>query len=173
MPTSRQPHDPFTDAPLRPTTSNATSLAANPSVRAQASQQSLRSNASAASTRSREQRPLFAPSLSRRPTGRATPRIEDEVLVDTDSDIDAASQRRRQVKGGRHGSPESKHGRLKGKHNDEPDFVNRQPDGSYLLGVMGSCDSTAIPQVTVPKTTEEQEQAGECRFQHLYRMFLC
>lgn len=150
----RQPHDPFTDAPLRPTSSNATSL------RAQNSQHSLRSNNSTASAPSRPQRDLFAPSRSRRPTSRATPRVEDEVLADSDSEPDLAAQRQRQMRRIRHGSPEGKHSRLKVKQEDEHDFVNRRADGSYLLGVAGFGDTVAVPQMTVPKTEEEMEQAG-------------
>ena len=159
MPSSRQPHDPFTDAPLRPTTSNATSLGTQSPLRDQTSQHSLRSNASAASARPRQQRDLFAPSLSRRPTSRATPRVEDEVLADSDSENDLAT-RQRQLRRIRHGSPEGKHSRLKTKQDEEQDFVNRQADGSYLLGVAGFGETVAVPQMTVPKTEEELDQAG-------------
>ena len=160
MPASRHPQDPFTDAPLRPTTSNATSLAANPSLRNQTSQHSLRSNASTASSRTRQQRDLFAPSLSRRPTSRATPRVEDEVLADSDSEQDLALQRQRQLRRTRLGSPEGKHSRLKPKQDEEQDFVNRRSDGSYLLGVTGFGESVAVPQMSFSKTEEELDQAG-------------
>lgn len=120
MPPNRAQHDPFT------TTSNA----AGPS---------LRTNASAASTRTRQQ--LFAPSLSRRPTSRTTPRVDDDVLPDSDSEQEnaTAQRQRRQVRRIRHGSPEGRHGRTKPKQQpqaqiEELDIVNRQPDGSYLLG---------------------------------------
>ena len=159
MPPSRQ-NDPFTDAPLRPTTSNATSLAPNPSLRTQTSQHSLRSNASTASTRTRQPRDLFAPSLSRRPTGRTTPRVEDEVLADSDSEQDLAA-RQRQMRRTRHGSPEGKHSRLKAKQDEEQDFVNRRPDGSYILGVAGFGETVAVPHIVAPETEEELEQAGK------------
>lgn len=120
MPPSRSQHDPFT------TTSNA----AGPS---------LRTNASAAPTRTRQQ--LFAPSLSRRPTGRATPRVDDDVLPDSDSEQEnvTAPRQRQPVRRIRHASPEGRHGRLKHKQPpqvqaEELDIVNRQPDGTYLLG---------------------------------------
>ena len=161
MPPTRQHHDPFTDAPLRPTTSNSNALNAQPSLRSHTSQHSLRSNASTASNRPRQQRDnLFAPSLSRRPTSRATPRVEDEVLADSESEQDLAA-RQRQLRRIRHGSPEGKHSRLKAKQEEELDFVNRQPDGSYLLGVAGFGETVAVPQMSVPKSEEELDQAGE------------
>ena len=58
----------------------------------------------------------------------------------------------------RHGSPEGKHSRLKAK--EEQDFVNRQPDGSYLLGISGFGEAMAIPMMAVPKSEEELDQAG-------------
>ena len=161
MPPSRQPHDPFTDAPLRPTTSNATSLSTQPSLRNQTSQNSLRSNASAASNRARQHQGLFAPSLSKRPTSRTTPRVEDEVLADSESEQDLAA-RQRQLRRIRHGSPEGKHSRLKAKQDEEQDFVNRQPDGSYLLGVASFGNETvAVPQMSIPQSEEELDQLGE------------
>ena len=170
MPPTRQPHDPFTDAPLRPTTSNATSLAASSSLRSQTSQHSLRSNASAASTRPRQQRDLFAPALSRRPTSRATPRVEDGVLVDSDSEQDLAAQRQRHLRRFGHGSPEGKHSRLKAKQDEDQDFVNRRPDGSYLLGVAGLGETVAVPQMSMPKTEEELDQAGDLALNHITMM---
>lgn len=121
MPSSRSQHDPFT------TTSNA----AGPS---------LRTNASAASTRTRQQ--LFAPSLSRRPTtSRTTPRVEDDVLPDSDSEQENVTtpRQRQPVRRLRHASPGDRHGRFKPKQQpqaqaEELEIVNRQPDGSYLLG---------------------------------------
>lgn len=155
MPSSRQPHDPFTDAPLRPTTSNA-----NTQLRSQTSQHSLRSNTSNTSGRPRQQRDLFAPSLSRRGT---TPRFEDEVLADSDSEQDLTAQRQKQTRRIRHGSPDVKYGRVKGKQDEEQDFVNRKPDGSYLLGVAGFGETVAVPQMSLPKTEEEREQDGKGR----------
>ncbi|KAK3713904.1 hypothetical protein LTR37_008154 [Vermiconidia calcicola] len=162
MPPSRHPQDPFTDAPLRPTTSNATSLAPNGPLRNQSSQQSLRSNASAASTRTRQQREgLFATSQARRPANRATPHVEDEVLADSDSEQDLVTQRQKQqqLRRIRHGSPEGKLNRSKPKQDKELDFVNRQPDGSYLLGGGGFGETVAVPQLPVTKTEEEQVDA--------------
>lgn len=169
MPPARQPHDPFTDAPLRPTTSNAT----NPALRSQTSQQSIRSNASAASSRTRGPTgsTLFAPALSRRPNSRSTPRVDDGsgILADSDSEIEnepSVQRPQRQLRRVRHGSPEAKGaglgraGKGKVKQEEEVDFVNRRPDGSYLLGVQGVGETLAVPQVTVPKTEEEIEQEG-------------
>ncbi|KAK5167355.1 uncharacterized protein LTR77_007054 [Saxophila tyrrhenica] len=155
MPPSRQPADPFSSQPpLQPTTSNSTSL------RSQTSQHSLRSNASSASTRPRQPNNLFAPSLSRRPTSRATPRVDDEVLADSDSEQDLPVQtRQRQLRRTRHGSPEGKQNRQKPKQEDELEFVNRQPDGSYLLGVSGYGEATAVPQIGQLQTEDEADQA--------------
>jgi hypothetical protein len=52
---------------------------------------------------------------------------------------------------------------LKGKGEEEVgmEFVNRRPDGSFLLGVAGFGETVAVPQLSPPKTTEEIEQAGE------------
>ena len=131
MPPTRQQHDPFTDAPLRPTTGNATSLAPSAhNLRGQASQHSLRSNASTASLRSRQQGALFAPSLSRRPTSRATPSFDDDVLADEEDEEVLAAAAQQHRRGGlrqarlKHGSPESKHARLqKSKQEAEVEFV--------------------------------------------------
>jgi hypothetical protein len=166
----RNQHDPFTDAPLRPTTSNATTLSTQPSLRSQTSQHSLRSSASTASSRQRQQRDLFAPTLSRRPNSRATPRIENDGVADVYADADsegdlAADLRQRQMRKVRHGSPEGKMGRLnlksKGEEDGGMDFVNRRPDGSFLLGVSGFGETAAVPQVLPPKSAEEMEQEGE------------
>ena len=149
----RNQHDPFTDAPLRPTTSNATTLSTQPSLRSQTSQHSLRSNASTASSRQRQQRDLFAPALSRRPTSRATPRIESDGVADVYADADSegdltADLRRLNLKS-------------KGDEDGGMDFVNRRPDGSFLLGVSGFGETVAVPQVLPPKSAEEMEQEGE------------
>ena len=148
MPSARQTHDHFTDTALRPTTSNATSL------RTQTSQQSLASNAS---TRTRPQRELFAPAISRRG---ATPRFGDDVLADSDSEQDLPAQRQQQTRRARHGSPNARYGRSKVKHDEALDFVNRKADGSYLLGVAGFGDTVAVPQLTLPQSEEEREQDG-------------
>jgi hypothetical protein len=52
---------------------------------------------------------------------------------------------------------------LKGKGEEEVgmEFVNRRPDGSFLLGVAGFGETVAVPQLSPPKTAEEIEQAGE------------
>ena len=89
-----------------------------------------------------------------------TPRVEDEVLADSDSEQDLAA-RQRQLRRIRHGSPEGKHSRLKAKQDEEQDFVNRQPDGSYLLGVASFGESVAVPQMSIPKSEEELDQAGK------------
>ncbi|OTA24276.1 hypothetical protein BTJ68_13037 [Hortaea werneckii EXF-2000] len=54
----------------------------------------MRPTASTASTRTRHQQPrdnLFAPNLSRRPTARSTPKLDDEVLADPESEAEAAA----------------------------------------------------------------------------------
>ena len=157
-PPTRQPHDPFTDAPLRPTTSNATSLANSSALRSQTSQHSLRSNASTASARTRQQRDLFAPSLSRRGT---TPRYEDDVLADSDTEQDLTAQLQKQTRRAKHGAADTKYGRSKVKQDEEQEFVNRKPDGSYLLGAAGFGETVAVPQMSLPKTEEERDQEGE------------
>ena len=168
MPPTRQHHDPFTDAPLRPTTGN-------PSFRTQTSQSSLRSNISNASARPRQpqSRDLFAPALSRRPTSKTTPRVEDDVLADPDSDEDiAVVPRQRQARGalrtGRHGSPEKgpqHHGRARGvarREEEDIDIVNRQADGNYMLDVSGINEGLpmGVPQ-TYPSAEMEDEDASE------------
>lgn len=149
-------NDPFTGPPLQPTTSNT--------LRSQTSQHSLGSNTSAASTRPRQGGNLFAPSLSRRPTSRAMPRVEGEILADSDSEHNTSAQqhRQRQLRRVRHSSPETKHSRVKPKQQDEEqDFVNRQPDGGFLLGLAQFGEVVAVPQVLTPKTEEEIDQEGE------------
>ena len=45
------------------------------------------------------------------------------------------------------------------------DFVNRRPDGSYLLGVTGfGVGSAVVPMMSVPRTEEEVEQESEYIF---------
>ena len=44
---------------------------------------------------------------------------------------------------------------------EEQDFVNRQPDGSYLLGVSGFGETMAVPPTTAPKTEDERDQEGK------------
>ncbi|KAK5109465.1 hypothetical protein LTR62_007025 [Meristemomyces frigidus] len=157
----RHPHDPFTNAPLRPTTGN-------PSFRAQTSQSSLRShasNASNASSRPRQPRDLFAPTLSRRPTSRTTPRVEDEVLADADSDEEWEAQAQRQqlrARQLRQGSPDKvqRHGRSRAvaRHEQEEvfDIVYRQPDGTYMLDA-----SEAGTAVSALQLYHSAEFAGE------------
>jgi len=153
MPPTRQTHaanDPFTDAPLRhPTIAPPNLRAAAP-----ASHHALRSNASTASSRSRQQQTnLFAPALSRKPTSRrATPAFEEDVLADEveeqAEELDAAlqqQQQRRQVRHARarHASPESKlaraqqKARLDKEREEETDFAIRKSDGSFLKEVDG------------------------------------
>ena len=152
MPT-RQTHthsDPFTDAPLRQPT------IAPPNLRAAAAAQShhaLRSNASTASSRSRQQQTnLFAPSLSRKPTSRrATPSFEEDVLADEvkedAEELGAAlqQQQRRQLRHARarHASPEGKlvraqqKARLEREREEEAEFVIRKSDGGFLREMEG------------------------------------
>lgn len=150
MPTTRHtPGDPFTDAPLRHPT------IAPPNLRAAAAAQShhsLRSGASTASSRSRQQQQanLFAPNLSRKPTSRReTPSFEDDVLADDDGDNaeepSAPSQPARRLRHARarHGSPEGKlvraqqKARLEREREEEADFVVRKSDGSFLNEIEG------------------------------------
>lgn len=141
--------DPFTDAPLRHPT------IAPPNLRAAAAAQShhaLRSNASTASSRSRQQQTnLFAPSLSRRPTSRrATPSFEEDVLADEEVEEDAAQElgtalQRRQLRHARtrHVSPEAKlartqqKARLEKEREEEAEFVIRKSDGGFLREIDG------------------------------------
>jgi hypothetical protein len=150
MPPTRQTHaanDPFTDAPLR----HPTIAPPNLRAAASASHHALRSNASTASSRSRQQQTnLFAPSQSRKPTSRrATPAFEEDVLADeveedAAEELDAALQRR-QVRHARarHASPESKlaraqqKARLEREREEESDFVIRKADGSFWRELEG------------------------------------
>lgn len=174
MPTARTQHDPFTDAPLRPTTANATSLAPPAhNLRGQASQHSLRSNASTASSRSRQQGNLFAPSLSRRPTSRATPSFDDDVLADEEDEEELAAAQQQQRRGGlrharlKHGSPESKHARLqKAKQEAEVEFVVRRSDGGYLNEI-AEMDAVLAQHAMAPEMRDEAEIKGELRHPHI------
>lgn len=126
--------------------SNPHGLASSSSLRHQTSQSRLGRTPTASSTRTRQQHDLFAPTLSRRPGGRSTPRIEDEVLADSESDHDPITQRQRppQMRRLRNGSPEGKHLRAKGSRQhavEEQDIVNRRPDGSYLLEGSGGAST--------------------------------
>ncbi|KAF2720520.1 hypothetical protein K431DRAFT_313203 [Polychaeton citri CBS 116435] len=142
MPVSRQQHDPFNDHHLRPT------------LHPQGSQHSLRSNASTTSSRSRQQRDqLLAPSLSRRPTSRNTPNLEDEVFADSESEPESAAVRRqRRLKSVRAGRPGSLEERGKqrqartarkeaegaaGANGSAGEFVKRQPDGGFVKVIPG------------------------------------
>lgn len=151
MPPTRQTAtDPFTDAPLRHPT------VAPPNLRSAAAATShhvLRSNASTASSRSRQQQTnLFAPALSRKPTSRrATPSLDDEVLADENiedaEDLDAVAQQQQQRRlrhaRAKHGSPEGKlvraqqKARLEREREEESDFVIRKSDGGFLREIEG------------------------------------
>lgn len=61
----------------------------------------------------------------------------------------------------RHGSPEGKSSRLKAKQDEEQEFVNRGPDGSYLLGVSGFGDAVTVPQMSILKNEDEFDQSGK------------
>lgn len=141
MPT-RQQHDPFVDAPLRPTS-------LNPSLRVQASQ---------APSRVRPQRDLFAPALLRRPTSRATPRVADEVLADPDSDEENAThqhlQQQRRLRRIRGASP------LRPRGDEDVEIVNRQPDGGYLLGGIEANESIAA-LIWAPEIQAAKAASGE------------
>lgn len=148
MPPQPPLHDPFNP-----------SVPLERSLRGQASQQSLRSNTSTTSGRhaTRRLRPprsaenLFASTLSRRPTGRATPRIEDEVLADPSAPEDGLPHERRRV---RHGSP------VKSKQDDPlgGEIVNRRENGSYFLESSGDRPSV-LPAVTAG-TQQAIDMAG-------------
>lgn len=155
MPPTRQTHaanDPFTDAPLRhPTIAPPNLRAAASASAAASSHHALRSNASTASSRSRQQQTnLFAPSQPRKPTSRrATPAFEEDVLADEVEEDDAeeldAALQRRQVRQARarHGSPESKlaraqqKARLEKEREEESEFVIRKADGSFWREIEG------------------------------------
>ncbi|PPJ52967.1 hypothetical protein CBER1_11477 [Cercospora berteroae] len=162
MPLSRAAHDPFTTS----------SITATSSLRSHHSQTNLRSNApSTASTRTlRQPANLFAPSLLRRPTSRTTPRVEEDVVLpDSDSEVEVsllAQTRQPQTRRTRHGSPDTgRHGRLRPRQQqaEEQDIVNRQPDGSYLLGAstLGIAAPKAMfaasPQQDGERTPEQEE----------------
>ncbi|WPG98144.1 Hypothetical protein R9X50_00093000 [Acrodontium crateriforme] len=165
----RQPLDPFVEGPLQSHTS---------ALRTQPSQQSLRSNASTASTRTRQQRDLFAPTLSRRPTSRTTRHVDDGVLADpadSEEEPTAAQRQRRRL---RHGSPEAKTGRVKSKFVEvaEEEFVIRQADGCFLLGM--SCspgESNRAPQfysMDEPEDGEMDDEAGnDAHYANLARFY--
>lgn len=152
-PLSRVPHEAST------TTTSA------PCLRAQASQSSIRSNATATSARTTRQQgnDLFAPTLSRRPTGRA--RAEDDVLADSGSEQETAVTHRprphaRRV---RHGTPEARHTRQRPRPQlEEQDIVNRQADGNYLLGAV-SLHAPVSAQLFGQQAHEEEDQnEGSC-----------
>ncbi|EMC97357.1 hypothetical protein BAUCODRAFT_138665 [Baudoinia panamericana UAMH 10762] len=161
----RQPHDPFSNAPLRPASSN-------PSLRDRQSQQSLRSNASSTSARSRQQRDLLAPSRSRRPISRAAQRVADEVLEDPESGENAGQSPSRSTRQGQ-GSPDLRHGRSRARQQQdvEPDIVNRQADGGYLIGISAANDglrSTMLPQSMVES---EEEAAKDAYYAAMARQY--
>lgn len=136
-----------------------------------ASQHSLRSNATAAPSRVRTQRDLFAPSLSRRPTTSATPHIQAEVLADSgSSDEDTVDLRQRQLRRIRHGSPAGKISKSIEGAVEEQDIVNRQPDGNYLLN--SSMQSVMVPQ-TSAETEEDVAAKGECCDRATSDVLLC
>lgn len=150
----RQARDPFTDATLHFSTANV------PCMRSQTSQQSIRSNTATGPSRPRQQRDLFAPALSRRPTNRSTPCIEDDVLADPDSEQEAAGIRaHRQIRSTRQGSPECKYGRTKPRPIEEVEFVNRQPNGNYLLAA-DEIDKALASQEVLPELQAEASIAG-------------
>ncbi|KAI7182516.1 hypothetical protein KC363_g8723 [Hortaea werneckii] len=135
----------------------------------------MRPTASTASTRTRHQKPrdnLFAPNLSRRPTARSTPKLEDEVLADPESEAEAAAaaQRHRQTRRARQCSPEGRiaGGKARVKTEELPqkedeavvvgEIVNRREDGGYLLGV--SAGNEALAQhLFAPELKAELEVA--------------
>lgn len=55
----------------------------------------------------------------------------------------------------RHGSPESKHSRLKPQQEEELDIVNRRPDGNYLLGIDGYAEAS-LPVLKSPEMEDEE-----------------
>ncbi|OQO04648.1 hypothetical protein B0A48_09570 [Cryoendolithus antarcticus] len=138
MPPSRIPHDPFTEATAttsRPATSFASAATTAHNLR---TQQPSRSTSSTATSRSRQQAGLFAPTLSRRPPNRATSSFESDVLADeTEEDELTASQqlvKQRQARPvrGRHGSPDGKYARAQKLKSEDEEFVKRRADGGYL-----------------------------------------
>lgn len=160
MPLSRAAHDPFTTS----------STAAASSLRSHHSQTNLRANAaSTASTRTRQPANLFAPSLLRRPTSRTTPRVEEDVVLpDSDSEVEVSllAQTRQpqlqQTRRTRHESPDTgRHGRLRPRQQqaEEQDIVNRQPDGSYLLGA--STLGIAAPKAMFAPSQQDGERTPE------------
>lgn len=133
---------------------------------AQTSHPSLRPSTSATSVRTRQQHDLFAPNPSRRHGGRTTPRIEDEVLADSESEHDLAPNgRQRHTTGNRHASPEGRHLRARGgrQQAQEQDIVNRKPDGSYLLD--GTTGGSAVSGAsTLFAQGQAADSPGRCRY---------
>lgn len=175
MPPTRQTHtsnDPFTDAPLRHPTIAPPNLRAAAAAAAAPSHHALRSNASTASSRSRQQQTnLFAPSLSRKPTSRrATPSFEEDVLADeVEEDADELGaalqqQQRRQLRHARarHASPEGKlvraqqKARLEREREEEAEFVIRKSDGGFLREIDGleGCLSAHLQAEEMVEETE-------------------
>ncbi|KAJ8611448.1 hypothetical protein MRB53_037967 [Persea americana] len=153
MPDARGQRDQSTDGALRPTTVNATSLPSS-HLRSQNSQASLRSGAgSAASMRSRQNRDLFAPSLSRRAPSRNLRHQGDVVLVDSDSDRDreivSTSAKHRGLRRTRRLS-----GDFKTKARLEDEIFNRQADGSFIRTIPG-LDEAIQKHLESPELVEE------------------
>lgn len=99
--------------------------------------------------------------------------MQEGVLADySDSETDSITaqraqerQRGQQMRRVRaHGSPEGRGQRTRGKiasyEDEQGEFVNRQPDGGFLLGVSGG-SGAAVPAMSVPRTEEEGDQDGE------------
>ncbi|KAK5706813.1 hypothetical protein LTR97_001805 [Elasticomyces elasticus] len=105
-------------------------------------------------SRTRTTRDLFAPSLSRRPTSRATAKSNDKILVDHESEEE--EQRPRHV------SPELKHGRRRARqhHDEELSMVNCKPSGDYLLSNDMMVLDALEEHMNAPDILKEQDEAA-------------
>lgn len=84
---------------------------------------------------------------------------------DSEEDLTTDVMRQRQMRRVRHGSPEGKlghRGKAKGQEEETAfEFVNRRPDGGFLLGVAGFGEMSGVPPISSPRSAEELEQEGE------------
>ena len=107
-----------------------------------------------------QQRDLFAPALSRRPTSRANPRTAGDVLADpADSEEEVRQSRKTRL-----GSPppELKYSRRRGRaaaQEEDGEIVVRRAKGEFLLD--GSkADEALEGEMGAPELVAEREEAS-------------
>jgi hypothetical protein len=84
--------------------------------------------------------------------------VEDEVLADPDTEQDFTVQHRQHhSRRTGNGSPEGRHVKHKTKQDNEMEFVNRRPDGSFILPI--GDEGMTMPQMPPLQTEEELDQA--------------